>query len=67
MNEQESINRAYGDTVETIFRVFFSEFTSAHGNPEGEQGAKERFQKGIVHARHVRDMALALLSAMNHA
>lgn len=62
MSEQESIDRAYGDTVETIFRVFFSEYTLARGNPDGEQGAKERFQKGIVHARHVRDMALSLLT-----
>ena len=61
MSEQESINRAYGETVETIFKVFFGEFTSAHGNPDAEQGAMDRFQKGIVHARHVRDMALALL------
>ena len=49
MNEQESIQRAYAETVETIFKVFFGEFTSAHGDPEAEQGAKERFCKGIVH------------------
>jgi hypothetical protein len=61
MSEQESINRAYGATVETIFQVFFNEFTSAHGDSDTEQGAKDRFQKGIVHARHVRDLALALV------
>ena len=53
MNEQESIRRAYGETVETIFKVFFGEFASAHGDLEAEQGAKERFRKGIVHAQHV--------------
>jgi hypothetical protein len=61
MSEQESIKQAYSETVETIFKVFFNEFTSAHGNPDAEQGAKERFQKGIGHARHVRDLALALV------
>jgi hypothetical protein len=61
MNERESIDRAYGETVETLFKVFFGEFTSAHGNPEAEQGAEDRFKRGIVHARHVRDLALALI------
>jgi len=61
MAEQESINCAYEETVETLFKVFFGEFTSAHGDPEAEQGAKERFCKGIAHARHVRDLALTLL------
>ena len=61
MNEQESIDRAYSATVETLFKVFFEAFTTAQGSPEAEQGAKTRFQNGIVHARHVRDMALALV------
>jgi hypothetical protein len=61
MTEQESINRAYGETVETLFKVFFSEFTSAHGDSDSEQGAKDRFRKGINHARHVRELALALV------
>jgi hypothetical protein len=51
MNEQESIRRAYSKTVETIFKIFFGEFTSAHGDPEAEQGAKERFRQGILHAQ----------------
>jgi hypothetical protein len=61
MTEQESINRAYAETVETIFKVFFSAFTSAQGSPDAEQAAKDRFQNGIAHARHVRDLALALI------
>ena len=61
MNEQESIQRAYAETVETVFKVFFGEFTSAHGDPEAEQGAKKRFRKGIVHAQHVHDLALTLV------
>jgi hypothetical protein len=61
MNEQEFINTAYAETVETLFKVFFGEFTSAHGDPDAEQGAKDRFSKGINHARHVRELALALV------
>ena len=61
MSEQESIDRAYAATVETLFKVFFDGFTSAQGSAEAEQAAKHRFQNGIVHARHVRDMALALV------
>ncbi len=61
MSEQESINRAYAETVETIFKVFFGAFTSAQGSPDAEQAAKDRFQNGIAHARHVRDLALTLI------
>jgi len=58
MTEQESIERAYAATVETLFRVFFEAYTSAQGSAEAEQAAKLRFQNGIAHARHVRDLAL---------
>lgn len=61
MIEQESIDRAYGYTVEILFRVFFEAFTSAQGSADAEQAAKARFQNGITHARHVRELALALL------
>ena len=61
MNEQESNRRAYGQTVGTIFKGFFGEFTSGHDDLEAEQGAKERFRKGIVHAQHVRDLPLTLV------
>jgi hypothetical protein len=61
MTERESIDRAYAETVETLFKVFFGAFTSAEGSSDAEQAAKDRFQKGVVHARHVRDLALALL------
>jgi len=61
MSDKELINRAYADTVETLFKVFFEEFTSARGDPDREQGAKDRFRKGIDHARRVREVALDLL------
>jgi len=61
MNEQDLIKRAYGETVETMYKVFFNEFTMAHGDEDTEKAAKERFRKGILHARHVREIALALV------
>jgi hypothetical protein len=61
MSEQESIDRAYGATVENLFRVFFDAFTSALGDAEAEQAAKTRFQNGVVHARQVRNLALQLM------
>lgn len=61
MGERDSIERGYGETVETLFKVFFGEFTSARGDSAAEEGAKERFRKGIMHARHVRDLAYSLV------
>jgi hypothetical protein len=53
----ESLRRNRRDDFQSIF----GEFTSAHGDLEAEQGAKERFRKGIVHAQHVRDLPLTLV------
>jgi hypothetical protein len=61
MTEKEIINESYDGTVEQLFRTFFNEFTLAHGDPDTENAAKERFRKGILHARHVRDLALGLV------
>jgi len=61
MSEKESIDHGYGETVETLFKVFFGEFTSARGDRAAEEGAKERFRNGILHARHVQELPLSLL------
>jgi hypothetical protein len=60
-DDKTAIDRAYGDTIENLFTVFFNEFTMAHGDADSEHAAKERFRKGILHARHVREIALALV------
>jgi len=60
MNEQESIQRAYSKTVEPIFKVFFGEFTSAHGDLEAEQGAKERFRPRPTRARLGTDLGAVI-------
>lgn len=58
MNEK-LIQQAYADTVVTVYKVFFGEFTAALADEDEAQKAKDRFRKGIAHARHVRDLALA--------
>jgi hypothetical protein len=45
MNEQELIHRAYGDTVETLYKVFFSEFTMAHGDEDSENPQRTLSQR----------------------
>ena len=61
MNEQKldmpaSLRRNRWDDFQSIlWRIHF-----AHGDPEAERGAKERFRKGIV-PQHVRDLALTLV------
>ncbi|HWH79680.1 MAG TPA: hypothetical protein VNT76_20010 [Candidatus Binatus sp.] len=61
MDEKELIKNFYAGTVENLYKVFFNEFTLAHGDSDAEQSAKERFKKGILHARHIRDLALDLV------
>ena len=61
MDDKAQIQEAYGAMVQLLFKVFFESFTAAHGDTEQERGAEERFKGGIVHARHVRDRAIALL------
>jgi len=61
MNEQDAIERAYGQAVESLFKAFYDDFTAANGSPNAEEGAKQRFRKGINHARRARDLALEIL------
>ena len=51
MNEQKSIQRAYGETVETIFKVFFGEFTSGYDDPGRSKTPKSVFAKGTLHGQ----------------
>ena len=61
MDDKAQIQAAYGAMIQLLFKVFFESFTAAHGDTEQEHSAEERFKGGIVHARHVRDRAIALL------
>lgn len=59
-DDKSCIDGAYGATSENLFKVFFNEFTMTHGDPDTEHAAQERFREGILHARHVRELAVAL-------
>ena len=61
MNEQDAIERAYSQAVESLFKAFYDDFTAANGSPNAEEGAKERFRNGIIHARQAHKIALELL------
>jgi hypothetical protein len=43
MSEKESIDHGYGETVETLFKVFFSEFTLARGDSPVKKAPKSAF------------------------
>jgi hypothetical protein len=59
--EQDLINAAYGDAVRNLYQVFAQAYTAALGAATGQQQAEANFQRGITHARHVRDRAIALI------
>lgn len=61
MTDNDVIEEAYRAALKDIFRVFFGSYTNAQGDPEGESDAERAFRKGVQHARHVRDRALAVL------
>ena len=61
MTEQDAIERAYGQAVESLFKAFYDDFSSANGSPNAEEGAKRRFRNGIVHVRRARELALEIL------
>ena len=59
--EQDKINDAYGDAVRNLYQVFAQAYTAALGNDAGQKQAEANFQRGITHARHLRDRAIALI------
>jgi hypothetical protein len=61
MSDQEIVKKAYEDQIAGLYKVFVAAFTSAQGDPAGEKQAKDRFQAGVKHARHTRDLALGLI------
>ena len=62
MDDRTHVLDAYAKLVEQLFAVFFSSYTGARGDATEEAAAEQRFKAGLVHARHIRDRALALLS-----
>jgi hypothetical protein len=61
MNEQPLIESAFQQTIATLYQVFFQAYTAARGNQAGQQQAEDNFKNGILHARHIRERAVALI------
>ena len=61
MSERDLIEEAFGATIKTLYSVFFQAYTAAHGDPAREEQAEQIFHTGVIHARHVRARALAML------
>ena len=63
MNDRDVIQSAYEESLKEVYAAFASAFTSACGDAQKESEADAQFQRGVVHVRHLRDRALALLPA----
>ena len=63
MNEREVIQKAFEASLSQVYMAFREAYTNAQGNPAAEQKAITKFRDGVVHVRHVRDLALANLPA----
>jgi hypothetical protein len=61
MDDKAHVLEAYGAAIQLLFKVFLESYIAAQGNTEEERNAEQRFKRGVTHARHVRDRALALL------
>jgi len=61
MDDKAIVAEAYEKVIEQVFTTFFTSYTAAQSNASEEAAAEQRFRAGVVHARHVRDRALALL------
>jgi len=61
-NDRDIILRAYAESLQVVYRAFFVAYTDAQTDPQGEQETEQRFRAGVLHARHIRDRALELLS-----
>ena len=61
MTDQDVIRKSYEDSLSRVYAAFDNAFTAALGDPQKEAEAGVRFQRGVVHVRHIRDRALELL------
>jgi hypothetical protein len=61
ISDREVIQKAYEAGLMTMYAVFVSNFTTALGDKQKEAEVEADFQRAVVHARHVRERALALL------
>lgn len=58
MNDTDTIQSAYADTLTTLFSVYFGALVSAEGRVTTEAQAASDFQNGLTLARRARDQAI---------
>jgi hypothetical protein len=61
MNDKELIQKAYEASLSAIYAAFVAAYTAALGDEETERQAEGQFRSNVLHARHIRDRALAVL------
>jgi hypothetical protein len=62
MNEKSSIDTAYDELIQDLFKVLFDGLADAHDDPAEIKKAEARFQAGVVLASKARERAYALLA-----
>lgn len=60
MNDSDLIHAGYQGTVKQLYADFFASYTGTN-DPAARQQIEQRFIKGLITARQVRDRALAIL------
>jgi len=61
MNDKELIQKAYEASITAIYAAFVVAYTAALGDEQSEKQAEGQFRSNVLHARHIRDRALAVL------
>ena len=62
MNDTDTIQSAYADSLTTLFSVYFSALVSAEGREQAETQAANDFQNGLVLVRRARDQAIEFVT-----
>jgi hypothetical protein len=62
MNEKSSIDKAYDEIIQDLFKVLFDGLADAHGVPAEVKKVEARFQAGVALASQARERAYALLT-----
>jgi hypothetical protein len=62
MNERSSIDKAYDEIIQDLFKILFDGFAEAHGGKAEVEKAEARFQAGVTLASKARERAYALLA-----
>ena len=61
MNDQDTINQAYADSLKHFYDVLFQAFLVAAQDQAAQEQAIQRFTAGVALARKVRDAALGAI------